>query len=275
MRVVALLAALTAAAPLAAQQPSPDSARVYALGEVEVPPRAQNAGELTTALHQSYPPHLRAEGVGGTVQVAFVIGADGEPRDVRVVSASDSSFSAPSAQAVSLLRFSPAQVHGRPVPVRVEQAIVWRTEAPPPVAVAAVPVAPPTGDDVNGYELGAVTEFPRLRNPQVFMRALEREYPPALRQAGHGGLVHVRFRVEPDGTPRDPVITHTSDPAFVEPTLRALAVMRFTPARLNGRPVPVWVNQPIQWAVMPEPDPVDPVPAGQVEPRLNRPDRRP
>jgi TonB family protein len=251
MRALPLLVLLLAAAPAAAQQPAPDSAPVYDLSAVEVLPRPQNVAEFTAALHQAYPAHLRQAGVGGTVHVAFVVGADGQPVDVRVVSTSDSAFSAPSTQAISLLRFSPAQVRGRPVAVRVEQPITWRTEAPPPVTAAALaPAVPPSVDKAtHGYELEDVEVLPRPRNVDVLARELQRAYPPHLRDAGREGFVVVRLRIEPDGTTSSHVVVRADYPAFVEPTLRAISLLRFSPARVNGRPVRVWVELPINWSV--------------------------
>ncbi|HEX2077838.1 MAG TPA: energy transducer TonB [Longimicrobium sp.] len=246
MRSFLILLAVVAAAPAGAQQVAASTARVYELHEVEVLPRPQNAAEFTAALAQAYPPHLREAGVGGTVQVAFVVGADGTPGEVRVVSTPDSSFSAPSVQAVSLLRFTPAQVGGQPVAVRVEQPITWRAEAAPAVVQAADAPGPPVD---TTYELSAVDVLPRVSNRSVFARALAREYPPALRNAGSEGIVQVRFRVGADGTISHPTVTRVTNAAFIQPTLRAVQELRFTPARLDGRPVAVWVEQPIHWTV--------------------------
>jgi TonB family protein len=249
MRVLPLLAALVAAAPAAAQQPSV-SARVYELNEVEVLPRPQNVAEFTAALRQGYPPHLQQAGVGGTVHLAFVVGADGQPVDVRVVSTPDSAFGVPSTQAISLLRFSPAQVQGRPVAVRVEQPITWRTEAPSPVTVAALaPAVPPSVDKATqGYELEEVEVLPCPLNREFFGRTLAQSYPSVLREDGRAASVQVRLRVEVDGTTSNYTVLATTHPAFADPTLRALPVLRFSPARLNGQPVRVWVELPIEWS---------------------------
>lgn len=354
MRSLAVLLALAAAAPSAAQQPAADSTRVYDLAEVEVLPRPQNAADFTAALGRGYPAHLRASGVGGTVQVAFVVSPAGEPSDVRVLSTPDSGFSAPTVQAVSLLRFTPAQVQGRAVAVRVEQPITWRVEAAPAAAQAPVlpgslqvyapeevdvrpmprnfrdfdaalgvlypqelrstgakaqvvvrfavdPAGEPRyahvlqssdprfdaatlnavgrlrfdpasrdgapawvwmevpvdwservaaeGDSINGYELRVVQRLPQVLNGPAFARELAREYPSHLRDAGMQGHVQVRFRVEVDGTTNSHVVTHSSNRDFNEPTLRAIRILRFRPAQLNGRPVRVWVEQPIEWTV--------------------------
>lgn len=246
MRSLAVLLSLIAAAPAAAQQTPSDSTRLYELHEVEVLPRPQNAGDFTAALAQAYPAHLRDAGVGGTVQVGFVVGPDGEPTEVRVLSSPDTSFDAPSVQAVSLLRFTPAQVQGRPVAVRVEQPITWRAEVPV-VAVSE----PPARAKERVWELSEVEELPRPANVGVFQEALARE---AARLAEHGtfaGAVQVRFRIETDGTTSNVTVTRADHRALVAPTLRALQVLRFRPARVNGRPVAAWAEQPISW-VMPE-----------------------
>jgi TonB family protein len=249
MRLLAVFLAVAAAAPAAAQQTSPDPARVYELSEVEVLPRPQNAADLLAALHQGYPPHLREAGVGGTVHVAFVVSADGQPGDVRVLSTPDSSFNAPTVQAVSLLRFTPAQVGGRAVPVRVEQPITWRAEEPSDFVGQGEAGEPAHGNPVDGYALSEVDELPRPLNGAAFQSALAHSYPMSLRSAGISGTVQVRFRVELDGTTTNHSITQSSNLEFNTPTLNAIRVLRFRPARLNGQPVRVWVEQPVQWMV--------------------------
>jgi TonB family protein len=240
MRLLAVFLAVAAAAPAAAQQTQQDPARVYELSEVEVLPRPQNAADLLAALHQGYPPHLREAGVGGTVHVAFVVDADGHTGDVRVLSTPDSSFNTPSVEAVSLLRFTPAQVQGHPVAVRVEQPITWRVE---PADAAG---DEPAGEiAVDGREPSAVEELPRLLNYGDFQRALNREYPRE--SAPARATLHLRFRVELDGTVSDPQVTYSTDPSFNEPALRVIRMLRFRPARVDGEPVKVWIDQPIEW----------------------------
>ncbi|HEU4884227.1 MAG TPA: TonB family protein [Longimicrobium sp.] len=105
--------------------------------------------------------------------------------------------------------------------------------------------------DEGTYELSAVEEMPTLSNRSDFARQLQRNYPPLLRDAGVAGTVQVRFRVQPDGRVdgESITITSTTHEQFNEPTIRAVRVLRFRPAKVNGRPVPVWVEQPIQWQV--------------------------
>jgi TonB family protein len=245
MRVLSLLATLVAAAPAAAQQPSA-AARVYELNEVEVLPRPQNVAEFTEALQQGYPPHLRQKGVGGTVHLAFVVGADGQPVDVRVVSTPDSAFSVPSTQAISRLRFTPAQVEGRPVAVRVEQPITWRTEAPP----AAVPEAP--ADSIHAYAVEDVEVRPMPRNFSAFQAALGDLYPRELRDTRPRAEVMVRFVIDPSGQVQYPRVLQSSDARFDAVSLEAVRRLRFQPAVREGALVWVWMDVPVEWG---EPQP--------------------
>lgn len=255
MRILPVFLALLAAAPALAQPATPDAGRVYELNEVEVLPRPQNAAEFVAALRQSYPPPLRQAGVGGTVHVAFVLAPNGQPEDVQILSTPDSAFDAPTVQAVSLLRFSPAQVQGRPVAVRVEQPITWRVEpATEEAPVAAAEPPGPTVEDVlegaaDVYEMHGVEVAPRPANVRDFQLALRRERPSVQTHPGVEAEVHVRFRVNEDGTTSHATITQTSDPRFNTAALRALQVLRFTPARVDGLPVKVWAEMPISFTL--------------------------
>nr|WP_240978885.1 energy transducer TonB [Longimicrobium terrae] len=95
-------------------------------------------------MEANYPPARRAAGVSAQVTVRIVVGADGLPRDTRVVASTDSAFDAPTLQAVKLLRFSPARVGGRAVQVHVQVPIYWQTlsDTKPP-APSALPARRP------------------------------------------------------------------------------------------------------------------------------------
>jgi TonB family protein len=250
MRALAVFLALMAAAPAAAQIAPSDTSRIYELTEVEVLPRPQNTSRFSESLARGYPPHMRAAGVGGTVQMEFIVGPDGWPVNVRALSSPDTAFIIPSIRAVLLLQFTPARVQGRPVFVRVEQPITWR----------AAPVQ--AGGEAEGcehgahlgegeYELCEVEELPRPLNGTDFRKALTQAYPLGRDEPAVGATVHVRFRVEPNGMVSLPSVTRSTDPRFDEATLLVVRTLRFRPARLNGRPVRVWVDQPILWAPPP------------------------
>lgn len=125
-------------------------------------------------------------------------------------------------------------------------------------ALALAPAAAHAQQDARGagggkdtYELSAVEEIPRILNASEFMQAMVAEYPPLLRVLGVGGRVNVRFRVLHTGRVDSLSIrVHQSTNArFDEPAKRAVNVLRFRPAYVNGRPVRAWVELPIVFEV--------------------------
>ena len=240
-RIVVLF--LIAAASPAAAQPStpaaPDTARVYELADVQMPPSALNSGDLLAALNATYPPHLRAAGTPGTVQVQLVIGADGIPRDVMVLSATDTAFSAPTVAALGLLRFSPAHLGDKPVAVRAVFPVNWSVapdSPPPPTSAAATPPA----------DRAPVAETqPVLRNASRIAQRMRELHP---RGAPRQGEVWVRFQITEEGTVSGATVIRASDPAYAQPSLQVVSEMRFVPAEVEGRPVAVWVDSPITWS---------------------------
>jgi protein TonB len=117
------------------------------------------------------------------------------------------------------------------------------------VAQSTVERATPV--DEGTYELSAVEEQPRATNLPDLRRQLERNYPPLLRDARVTGTVQVRMRVTADGTVDVGSITVTSSSheQFNDPTVRSVQRLRFRPAKVNGRPVAVWVELPVTWTV--------------------------
>ena len=262
--LLAALSLLLAASPAAAQNaPPPDSDRVYELAEVETPPRPVNVVDLRAALDAGFPPERLANGAGGTVNVSFIVGADGAVRQARVVSSTDAAFDAPSLSALPVLRFSPATVGGTPVATRVELPIPW--QAPAPVAQAehagegVVSPVGVTGEgervyamsdvvaEVRTYELSEVDDRPQPRSAADLRHQMVRNHPPELREQAPSATVQVRFRVNPDGTTDTFTIIRSTDTRYNEASIEVLRRLRFFPGKLDGETVPVWMELPIQW----------------------------
>ncbi|NNM31451.1 MAG: TonB family protein [Gemmatimonadetes bacterium] len=105
---------------------------------------------------------------------------------------------------------------------------------PPPDAVETDVAAAPT--------FTPFTVAPDITNRSEVQRALEREYPPLLRDAGIGGTVKVWFFINEDGqVQQTQVNTSSGHSALDEAALRVANVFRFTPALNRDKKVPVWV----------------------------------
>lgn len=245
VRILALFL-VAAASPAAAQHSTPaaaDTARVYELADVQMPPSALNGEDLLAALDAAYPPHLRAAGTAGTVHVRLVIGADGVPRDVTVLSATDTAFSAPTVAALGLLRFLPAHLGDKPVAVRATFPVNWSVapDSPPPPAAPTAPTASAPADREPVAET-----LPELRNGSRIARRMRELHP---RGAPRQGEVWVRLQITAEGTATDVTMVRASDPVFVQPSLQLASEMRFYPAQVEGRgAVATWVDIPITWS---------------------------
>jgi TonB family protein len=77
--------------------------------------------------------------------------------------------------------------------------------------------------------------------------AVQRNYPPLLRDAGVGGTVVVSMVINEDGTPDVSTVEVVSSDheQFSDVVRRVIERMRFRPARVNNQAVKVRVQLPI------------------------------
>ena len=116
-------------------------------------------------------------------------------------------------------------------------------QLPPPPAVAQGSLAEPR-------PFSPFTVRPEILNRAEVARAMEREYPPLLRDAGIGGTVSVHFYVDEEGVVRETRIQESSGyPVLDEAALDVADAFRFSPALNRDRRVPVWVAFPIRFRV--------------------------
>ena len=94
------------------------------------------------------------------------------------------------------------------------------------------------------------TVAPVLRNRTEVGRALTREYPQLLRDAGVGGQCEVWIRISETGEVQDVQINNSSGhPALDQAALRVGQTMTFSPAMNRDKQVSVWVSIPITFQV--------------------------
>lgn len=125
------------------------------------------------------------------------------------------------------------------------------TIAPTTFESVSVEDLPPPPDEVE-TDISAAPVFtpytvkPDYTNGAEVMRALEREYPPLLRDAGIGGTTLVWFFIDEQGIVRNQQVQESSGhTALDDAALRVAPVFKFTPALNRDKAVPVWVQLPI------------------------------
>jgi|GEM_PF-2567154 len=258
---VAASAWLTAALPAVSQQ---REEKPYEPQLVTRPPRLLNPDEVERQIAALYPAICW---VTGDVLLRFTVSRDGtvDPRSISVVRATNAAFVTPATTVARRLRFTPAALHdGRIVAAWITLPIHFGSRTPLEIdrPLSASGVEPPSSGD---FELSEVDEEPVLLNGGEMQRQIARLYPPALRDSGVAGRVVVRFRILEDGTvaPESITVEEATNAAFAVPSATATARMRFSPAKVGGRPVKVWVSIPIYFSTVgPAPRPPAPPPGG-------------
>ena len=147
----------------------------------------------------------------------------------------------------------PPEAIARPATPVVTSATIDEDITIAPVTFDENPVEnlPPPPDEVE-TDIGAAPVFtpytvkPDSTNAAEVRRALEREYPPLLRDAGIGGTTVVWFFIDEQGVVQNQVVQATSGhQALDDAALRVAPVFKFTPALNRDKAVPVWVQLPI------------------------------
>jgi TonB family protein len=268
-----------------------------------VRPQLQNPGEARQALQDHYPPLLRDAGIGGVVNVWFLIDEEGKVQRTQINRSSGYPALDQAALRVAAgMQFTPAYNRDVRVPVWVALDIAFETGDPETAAalheqareareafaarqseytarqseviqemVDQARMARQTevaqlleqarqdreaGVRPEGQDIAAaptftpMTERPQLTNRTEVLQALQRHYPPLLRNAGIGGTANVWFFIDATGAVRDVRINRTSGyEALDQAALRVGRTMEFTPARNRGEAVPVWLALDVTFEV--------------------------
>lgn len=115
-------------------------------------------------------------------------------------------------------------------------------------ACATVPPASQTPVTASAAKApGEVVDFSKLTTRPKPIRYAVPTYPKAAVKAKLSGRVVVRFLIDEQGIPRNPECLEASDPIFEGPALAAVCQWRFSPARLNGRPVATTMQVPLNF----------------------------
>lgn len=113
---------------------------------------------------------------------------------------------------------------------------------PPPEERASDTSLTPT---LTPYTVG-----PEILNRREVQRAMERLYPPTLRDVGIGGTVEVYFYIDESGVVRQTRINKSSGHSALDGAALAVSdVFRFSPALNRDNHVSVWVSFPIVFQV--------------------------
>jgi TonB family protein len=103
-----------------------------------VAPKLTKAPTITKKVDPTYPPDAQAAGLTGDVTLALDLDAAGHVTAVTVARGAGHGFDEAAAEAAKQMEFSPAEVDGKPSPIRIEYTVHFR-----PIVVAPAPAPEP------------------------------------------------------------------------------------------------------------------------------------
>lgn len=89
--------------------------------------------------------------------------------------------------------------------------------------------------------------FIAVEDPPLVVLAPKPEYPEIAKRINLEGYSYVKVLIDKEGKVKKALLLKASDDVFAQPALDAARKWAFTPALMNGRPVPVWVAIPFHF----------------------------
>jgi TonB family protein len=209
--------------------PTPDKNGVYRIADGITAPVLVNAvpAQYPASATETDQPIIRI--------VAAVVGVDGVPTKVQLVSPRPSSFDASAIAAVQQSKFQPGTLDGKPVPVLIHVRVPFfhLTPAIPKVMLRYA----------QFKNLQALQDDPtRLRpgdTPPKQLHFVEANFSNEARKKKIQGTVLLSALINTDGMPVDLRVERSLGYGLDEKALQALSQYRFQPGLRDGNPVPI------------------------------------
>lgn len=121
------VAALLLMGPLAGTA-SAQGDKVYAVSEVTNPPKLASSVNAARLIQESYPADLKSRGVGGMVELEFIVDSQGkvDAASVQIVDATQTALGEAAKKVVPKLDFNPGKLNGTAVKTKVVLPIIYK-----------------------------------------------------------------------------------------------------------------------------------------------------
>ena len=196
--------------------------------ETEVPEffEVEAKPELLQSVKSVHPPRV-------TVRLELRVNEDGSS-DVKVLKGPEE-FHQAAINAISQYRFKPGTLNGKVVPVRMTQSIIFR--------LPKQQTPPPASGDADSSK---VLEFYMVEVKPKLLHSVKPVHPEEAVRDSLEGKVFLKFMVNVDGSVSDVRVLRGAE-VFHQAAIDVVSQYRFKSAEHNGKPVAVWMTQPVSF----------------------------
>ena len=116
------------ALPLVVGRAAAQEGKVYSMSEVQSQPKLSSVTLAARLILESYPADLKSRGVGGLVELQFVVDEKGkvEAASVEIVDATQTTLAEAAKKVVARLDFTPGKMNGAGVRTKVVLPILYK-----------------------------------------------------------------------------------------------------------------------------------------------------
>ncbi len=182
------------------------------------------------------PPSLQNVSVSGRALVEFVVDAEGNVRQARVVEASPPEFADAGRMYFEGAKFTPGRKNGQAVATRLRMPFTFHQNFTDPAAYQPVLSAIPESEILP---VDALDVKPRVKSQQ------RPQYPPDLRRNGISGEAIIEFIVDTQGRVQGAQPVRATQKDFGLEAARAVSKWTFRPGMKDGRAVNTRMQLPI------------------------------
>lgn len=169
-----------------------------------------------------------------TMRLEFRVNVDGSVDDMKVLKGPEE-FHQAAINAILQYRFKPGTLNGKVVPVRMTQWVIFR--------LPKQQTQPPASGDADSSK---VLEFYMVEVKPKVMHSVKPVHPEEAIRDSLEGKVFLKFIVNVDGSVSDVRVLRGQE-VFRQAAIDAVSQFRYKPAEHNGKPVAVWMTQPVSF----------------------------
>ena len=249
----------------------PEQNQVREPVEYRVRPALKNPEQVARQLQAFYPPLLLDAGIGGTAVVLLFTDESGTVTKMQLKQGSGhQALDEAALRVAGIATFTPALIRDQKVTAWIEMPVTFR---PNGTVELGSTTATLTGQEEQDrrieeqrrrrYEQAIAqgidpvdiepsftpyTVKPEMVNTAEVVRAMQRFYPPLLRDAGIGGKTLIWFLIDDQGEViKTQVKKGSGHAALDEAAMQVAQMVKFTPALNRDQRVKVWIELPIEF----------------------------